>query len=126
LSTLTGAIGVALGYHFAGVFSSSDSLWSDLKKAGKIAGEGLWRMPLDDVYKPQITSNVADLKNVGGRGGGSCTAAIFLKEFVPGLTPEVNSKDEANEKNDTKIKFAHIGIYKNVPYSMKSLLIFCT
>jgi aminopeptidase len=65
LSTLTGAMDVALGYPYAGVFASADSLWTELEAASKTTGEGLWRMPLDDAYKPQIASAVADLKNVG-------------------------------------------------------------
>lgn len=82
MSTLTGAMDVALGYHFAGVFTNSESLWDALESSGKKAGDPFWRMPLDDAYKSQIKSNVADLKNVGGRSGGACTAAIFLKEFI--------------------------------------------
>ncbi|KAI8612137.1 cytosol aminopeptidase family, catalytic domain-containing protein [Chytriomyces sp. MP71] len=93
LSTLTGAVDVALGYPYAGVFTTSDELWSRLENASKSAGEGFWRMPMDvDAYKPQIKSNVADLKNVGGRSAGSCTAAVFLQEFVEG-----------------GVEFAHIG-----------------
>ncbi|KAJ3089651.1 bleomycin hydrolase [Physocladia obscura] len=83
LSTLTGAIDVALGYPYAGVFTTSDALWHNLHGAARLAGEGFWRMPMDsDAYLPMIKSNVADLKNVGGRSAGSCTAAVFLQEFV--------------------------------------------
>ncbi|KAJ3066674.1 hypothetical protein HDU98_010045 [Podochytrium sp. JEL0797] len=87
LATLTGAMDVALGYPYAGVFTTSDTLWNQLDAAGKVSGEGLWRMPMDvDAYKSQIESTVADLKNVGGRSAGSITAAIFLQEFVePGV-----------------------------------------
>jgi aminopeptidase len=81
-STLTGAMDVALGRGFAGVFSTNDELWSKLHKAGVKAGDEFWRMPFDDVYMEDIKSSVADLKNVGGRSAGACTAAIFLKEFV--------------------------------------------
>ncbi|ORY50839.1 hypothetical protein BCR33DRAFT_780745 [Rhizoclosmatium globosum] len=82
-STLTGAIDVALGYPYAGVFTTSDSLWEGLNSAGKSAGDKLWRMPMDmDAYKSQIKSDAADLKNYGGRSAGSCTAAVFLQEFV--------------------------------------------
>ncbi|KAJ3123742.1 bleomycin hydrolase [Nowakowskiella sp. JEL0407] len=83
LSTLTGAMDIALGSVFTGVFTKSDRLWKGLNEAGVFAGDKFWRMPLDAGYKKQIMSNVADLKNVGGRSGGSCTAAIFLNEFVP-------------------------------------------
>ena len=88
LSTLTGAMDIALGEGYAGVFSTSDVLWRNLKKAGEKANDEFWRMPLsEDHYAHQIKSNVADLKNVGGRSAGSCTAAIFLKNFVPNDIP---------------------------------------
>jgi len=95
LSTLTGAMDVALGDKFAGVFSTSDTLYEQLELAGAKAGDPFWRMPLDDVFSEQIKSSVADLKNVGGKGAGSCTAAIFLKQFIP---------------KDSGIQFAHIDI----------------
>ncbi|KAF9580581.1 bleomycin hydrolase [Lunasporangiospora selenospora] len=86
LATLTGAMDVALGSAYAGVFSTSQSLWSELDAAGEEAHEAFWRMPLHSVYLPQITTNtVADLLNAGGRSAGSCTAAIFLREFVYGI-----------------------------------------
>ncbi|KAF9437124.1 bleomycin hydrolase [Entomortierella beljakovae] len=86
LATLTGAMDVALGSAYAGVFSTSNSLWSELDAAGEEAHEAFWRMPLHSVYLPQITSNtVADLLNAGGRSAGSCTAAVFLREFVHGI-----------------------------------------
>ncbi|KAI9008234.1 cytosol aminopeptidase family, catalytic domain-containing protein [Gaertneriomyces semiglobifer] len=100
LSTLTGAMDVALGDGFAGVFVSKDSLWNELHKAGLIAGDRFWRMPLDPVYKKQIKSDVADLKNVGGRSAGSCTAAIFLNEFIPKPRPE--GADTEGEVADTE------------------------
>jgi len=86
LATLTGAMDVALGSAYAGVFSTSDSLWSELEAAGEEAHEAFWRMPLHSAYLPQITTNtVADLINTGGRSAGSCTAAVFLREFVHGI-----------------------------------------
>ncbi|KAJ3303289.1 hypothetical protein HDV03_004027 [Kappamyces sp. JEL0829] len=87
LSTLTGSMSVALGEGYAGVFATCDSLWTKLDKAGKESGDEFWRMPLSEVYASQITSTVADLKNVGGRGAGACTAALFLKSFVPAALP---------------------------------------
>lgn len=75
----------AIGY--AGVFATHDELWATLEKAGKVTGDQFWRMPLSKVYASQIESKVADLKNVGGRSAGSCTAALFLKAFVPEKTP---------------------------------------
>jgi aminopeptidase len=82
LATLTGAIAVALGPPTCGVFSNSNELFNLLESSGLVVGERVWRMPLWDEYKEMIDSTVADLKNVGGKYGGSCTAAAFLKEFV--------------------------------------------
>ncbi|KAL5037018.1 hypothetical protein RTP6_004515 [Batrachochytrium dendrobatidis] len=106
LSTLTGAMVVALGFPFAGVFSSSDDLWKKLEAAGEKSGDPFWRMPLSEKYKKQISSHVADLKNVGGRTGGSCTAAIFLKEFVPTI-PTAEGSDEPAK---LALDYAHVDI----------------
>ena len=86
LATLTGAILVALGQENAGLFSNSDSLSENLTKAGKATGETVWRLPLGPVYDKMIDSKFADMKNTGGRFGGSITAAQFLQRFV-GDTP---------------------------------------
>jgi leucyl aminopeptidase len=86
LATLTGAIIIALGHDRAGVFGSDDALAADFLKAAEGQGEGAWRMPLGREYDEALKSRVADMKNVGGRPGGSCTAAAFLQRFVkPGL-----------------------------------------
>jgi leucyl aminopeptidase len=82
LATLTGAIIVSLGHVYAGLFSDSDDLSEALVAAGKAEGEPLWRMPLDDQYDKNIRSDIADMKNVGGRAAGSITAAQFLKRFT--------------------------------------------
>jgi len=82
MATLTGACVVALGSHYAALFSNDHVLAKKLQDAGDITGEKIWRMPLDDAYKKQIESHIADVKNTGGRQGGSITAALFLKEFV--------------------------------------------
>ncbi len=82
LATLTGAIVVALGHDFAGLYSNNDSLAEQLLKAGQASGDLLWRMPLPEAYEKQIESEAADMKNVGGRPGGSITAALFLQRFV--------------------------------------------
>ncbi|PKU22564.1 leucyl aminopeptidase [Telmatospirillum siberiense] len=82
LATLTGAIIISLGDHYAGLFANDDDLAAKLLAAGKSSGEPLWRMPLDDPYDKQIKSEIADMKNTGGREGGSITAAMFLKRFV--------------------------------------------
>lgn len=82
LATLTGAIIVALGGVHAGLYANDDTLAADLISAGEATGETLWRMPLADGYDKQLASNIADMKNVGGREAGSVTAAQFLKRFV--------------------------------------------
>jgi len=83
LSTLTGAIIVALGHERAGLFSNNTQLSNRLRKAGAEIGEKLWRMPLGPKYDKLIDSDIADMKNVGaGRDGGSITAAQFLQRFV--------------------------------------------
>lgn len=89
LATLTGAIMVALGYEYAGAFVNDDKLWSQLDAAGKQTGEKLWRMPLDEAYREEMRSKVADLQNLGnlGRYGGACSAAGFLEQFVEAKTP---------------------------------------
>jgi leucyl aminopeptidase len=81
-ATLTGAVVVALGYANAGVFSNDDAMYDRFKVALQKAGEKFWRMPLDEEYKEQIRSNIADIVNSGGRWGGAITAAMFLKEFA--------------------------------------------
>ncbi len=84
LATLTGACMVALGPKVAGLFSTNEEFCSSLLAACKSSGERAWRLPLDDDYKDQLKSNVADLKNVGGKWGGAITAAKFLEQFVDG------------------------------------------
>jgi leucyl aminopeptidase len=86
LATLTGACVVALGEYAAGLWSTSKALQTDLLAASEKSGERLWPMPLYDEYTDQIRSDVAALKNTGGRPGGACTAAAFLKAFA-GETP---------------------------------------
>jgi leucyl aminopeptidase len=82
LATLTGAIIIALGHEHAGLFSNNDTLAGRLAKAGLATGEKLWRMPLGPEYDKKIDSKFADMKNVGGRDGGSITAAQLLARFV--------------------------------------------
>jgi len=82
LATLTGAIIISLGHEHAGLFANDDALAEKLIAAGKETGEKLWRMPLDEAYDKQIKSEIADMKNIGGRPGGSITAAQFIKRFV--------------------------------------------
>jgi leucyl aminopeptidase len=82
LATLTGAIIVALGHEHAGLFANDDKLAERLLKAGAATGERLWRMPLGSEYDKKIDSKFADMKNTGGRDGGSITAAQLLQRFV--------------------------------------------
>jgi leucyl aminopeptidase len=82
LATLTGAIIVALGHEHAGLFANDDKLADRLLKAGIATGERLWRLPLGAEYDKKIDSKFADMKNTGGRDGGSITAAQLLQRFV--------------------------------------------
>ncbi len=82
VATLTGACVVALGNLRAGLFSNNDELCEKLLQAGERAGEKFWRLPLDEEYREEIKTQIADIKNVGGRWGGAITAAKFLQEFV--------------------------------------------
>ena len=81
-ATLTGAVVVALGYNNVGIFANDDDMYNRFHTANAKAGEKMWRMPLDDEYKEQIRSSIADIMNTGGRWGGAITAAMFLKEFA--------------------------------------------
>jgi leucyl aminopeptidase len=83
-ATLTGACVIALGHTASGVFSSDEALVAEILAAGKKAGEPGWPLPLWDEYKDLIKSDVADVKNSGGRPAGAVTAALFLKEFAEG------------------------------------------
>jgi leucyl aminopeptidase len=81
-ATLTGAIVVALGHIYVGLFASNDSLRERVMAAAEAEGEKMWQMPLDEDYKDYLKSAFADLPNIGGRWGGAITAATFLKEFA--------------------------------------------
>jgi leucyl aminopeptidase len=86
LATLTGAIIISLGHEYAGMFANDDGLAGQLASAGSAVGEKLWRMPIGDAYDKLIDSDVADIKNVGPREGGSITAAQFIGRFIqPGV-----------------------------------------
>ncbi|HEX7124786.1 MAG TPA: leucyl aminopeptidase [Thermodesulfobacteriota bacterium] len=82
LATLTGAIKVALGTEAAGLMSNDPALAARVKAAAEASGERVWELPLFDEYRELIKSDIADIKNSGGRDAGSITAALFLKEFV--------------------------------------------
>ena len=82
IATLTGAVIIALGHHRTGLLSNNDDLAQLISAAGEKCGEPLWRLPLGKEYSKQLKSEVADMKNVGGRSAGTITAASYLQEFV--------------------------------------------
>ncbi len=90
LATLTGAIIVALGHEHTGVFSNDDDLCNAFLAAATAEGEGAWRMPMGPAYDDMLKSRIADMKNVGGRDGGSITAAQFIRRFIKDGQPWVH------------------------------------
>jgi leucyl aminopeptidase len=105
LATLTGAVMVALGKEHAGLFSNNDKLSEWLTAAGIETGEKLWRLPLGPKYDKLVDSKVADIKNTGGRWGGSISAAQFLQRFVKESTPwaHLDIAGTAMASGDTEI-----------------------
>ncbi|MFC1639764.1 leucyl aminopeptidase [Gemmatimonadota bacterium] len=85
IATLTGAIVVGLGHHAIGLLGNDDSLIEEVRWAGDLAGERCWPLPLWAEYRDSIKSDIADVKNSGGRAAGSITAGWFLREFVDGF-----------------------------------------
>ena len=81
-ATLTGSVVVGLGHHAAAVLGNDDGLVEEMRKAGERSGERCWPFPLWEEYRRQLRSTTADMKNIGGRPGGTITAAWFLAEFV--------------------------------------------
>lgn len=81
-ATLTGAIGIALGHYNIGAFTNNQSFLDRVLAASRVAGERMWQLPMDDDYKEYLKSAFADLPNIGGRYGGSITAAWFVREFA--------------------------------------------
>ena len=82
IATLTGACVIALGHHPSGLFSNKDALAKELLEAGEAAHDRAWHMPLWEEFQSQLDSNFADIANIGGRAGGSITAACFLSRFA--------------------------------------------
>ena len=82
IATLTGAMVIALGHHPSGVFSNKDALAHELIAAGEAAHDRAWHLPMWDDYQSLLDSNFADMANIGGRAGGSITAACFLSRFA--------------------------------------------
>jgi leucyl aminopeptidase len=107
LATLTGSVWVALGEVAAGLMTPDDDLAARLMRAGEVSGERVWRLPMFEEYGEQIKSDVADVKNVGGRPAGAITGAMFLSKFTTGY------------------RWAHLDIYgthwaeKEKPYTPK-------
>jgi len=93
IATLTGACVVALGELCSGIMGNHQGLINQLIEAGKTSGETLWQLPLIEEYREELKSSFADIKNIGGKWGGTITAGLFLKEFV-----------------DPKVPWAHIDI----------------
>jgi leucyl aminopeptidase len=85
IATLTGAIVVALGNSAAGVMGSDDALVEEVRQAAERAGERVWPLPLWEEYRDLMKSDIADVKNAGGRPAGSISAGWFLREFVDGF-----------------------------------------
>ena len=85
MATLTGAVSIALGDVNAAVLGTDQELIDEIISAGREVGEKFWQLPLDKEYSKQIKSDIADIKNVGGRKAGTITAAAFIKEFADGL-----------------------------------------
>ncbi len=103
LATLTGAILIALGHEYAGLFSNNDELSERLTRVGLATGEKVWRMPLGPVYDKMIDSKFADMKNTGGRHAGSITAAQLLQRFVndvPWAHLDIAGTGMASPQND--------------------------
>jgi len=82
IATLTGACVVALGKYMAGLMGNDNGLIKDLQKASRASGEKVWPMPSSEEYAKEMKSKIADLKNIGSRWGGACTAAAFLRQFA--------------------------------------------
>jgi leucyl aminopeptidase len=105
VATLTGACVVALGSIRSGAFTNNQTWMDQMRSAAEAVGEKVWQMPMDGEYDEQIKSDVADVKNVGGRKAGAVTAAKFLARFV-GETPWVHldiagTAQAEKEKGDT-------------------------
>ncbi|MEE9277460.1 MAG: leucyl aminopeptidase [Dehalococcoidia bacterium] len=109
VATLTGACAVALGNVATGLMTNDDALGAEVIDAGKRAGEKIWQLPMFDEYDEQIKSNVADVKNVGGRMAGAITAAKFLAKFAedtPWVHLDMAGTDDADKENGTTVKGA--------------------
>ena len=104
-ATLTGACVIALGGQAMGLFANSDELAYEVRRAATAASEPAWHLPLWDEYKELILTDVADLKNTGGRGAGAITAAKFLQEFVPAGVPWAHLDVAGTAYSETDLTF---------------------
>ncbi len=86
MATLTGAVSIALGDVNTGILGTDQELINEVIESGREVGEKFWQLPLDKEYSKQIKSDIADIKNVGGRKAGTITAAAFIKEFADGIS----------------------------------------
>ena len=110
LATLTGAVIIALGHENAGVFSNDDSFADKFLRAASNEGEGAWRLPLGKGYDKLLKSDIADIKNVGGRPAGSITAAQFLQRFVEEGTPWIHLDIAGTARVSKETDFAPKGV----------------
>ena len=109
LATLTGAIIVSLGHDKAGVFSNSDDFYEKFILSAIKEDEGAWRMPLDENYNKLLKSNIADMKNVGGRAANAITAAQFLQRFIEDDLPWIHLDIAGVASTGSETKFAPKG-----------------
>jgi leucyl aminopeptidase len=109
VATLTGACQVALGNICTGAFTNNESLASKLVTAGKEVGEPAWELPMFEEYRDQLKSDIADIKNIGGRYGGAITAAKFLAEFVddtPWVHLDIAGTSDTDKESGYQVKGA--------------------
>ena len=97
MATLTGAVSIALGNVNVGILGNNQDFIDEVKQAAKDVGEKFWQLPMDDDYNELIKSDIADIKNSGGRYGGTITASWFLRHFAED-TPWVHCRNRLGER----------------------------
>jgi leucyl aminopeptidase len=108
LATLTGAVSVALGDVYIAILGTNQELIDQIIAAGRRAGEKIWQLPLDKEYREQIKSEIADIKNIGGRKAGTITGAYFIREFVED-TPWAHLDIAGTAWNETNKSYLSVG-----------------
>jgi leucyl aminopeptidase len=108
LATLTGAVSVALGDVYIAILGTNQELIDQIITAGRRAGEKIWQLPLDKEYREQIKSEIADIKNIGGRKAGTITGAYFIREFVED-TPWAHLDIAGTAWNETNKSYLSVG-----------------